>query len=297
MKKILWVFGGVLVLFLVFTFLPTGMSRDEVIDSYLSTQDYAQSVQSSLAYQYQQSLVQQAANTVGVAGERTNGDLADVICQVAIYLAETYGCGHEGARHPSTQLKYSLNDSNKCNVCGYNGYDDYSTYNKNMATLREIVADSSVHGHISCAAFASFVWGLVWEEAQGKFSASTSTLRDLNWGSATFESINESDWWEHCKPGDIISRSKSNGSGHTMIYIGNYTAPDGITIEHAIAHASIPRDNRDVLISPMSWDSSCSNYVIHLDDCVKVAGGVTISDDYKLLLPDVEVLTGGVFGG
>lgn len=296
MKKVLWAFAAFVLLFVIFTFMPTGLSRDDVIDSYLSTQDYAQSVQSSLAYQYQQSLVQQALNNAGVAGEGENGDLASVICQVAIYLAETYGCGHEGATHPSTQLKYALDNTYRCNACNYGGSDDYNTYTKCAATLREILADPSVHGHISCAAFASFVYGLVWEEAQGKFNASTRTLRNDKWGSSTYETLQESDWWEHCKPGDIISRSKG-ASGHTMIYIGDYTAPDGITIEHAIAHASYPSDNNDVLISKMSWKSDYENYVIHLDDCVKVAGGVTISDDYKMLLPDVEVLSGGVFGG
>lgn len=280
-KTILKVFGALVLLMVVFTFLPTELSRDDVVEGYNTTLDYSDSeVSNSLAYQFQESLVKQAQQEATNQGAEGHGDLRQVICQFATTLSERYSRGSD--EHTATQLFYSLS-GNSCTKCGQAESASYTSYAKCQQNIVEIAADSNVHKHFSCAAFASYCWGAVWQEAQGKFSAGATSLYERKW-TTEWEDITSSNF-ETLKPGDMVSSGK-----HAMLYIGEYTTPDGTVWKHAVCHASEPGAE----IKVNNWKYKSGWKVIRLEKCIQAVGSVTISDDYKTVLPDVTVTEGGV---
>lgn len=295
MKKVAIIGFIPVFLLVVFSMLPTGTPRDEVIEGYLSTTAMASSGTSYMQYMAQFSDAAAVDYDAEFAGE-----IGDRIAQFAAQLCEELGNGGSAkgeSGRKAGQFRYSLN-----NVSGY-----YGTSEELRTNVQRMLSDTSHTSYISCCGFATFCWE-VWLGGRSPYGTGcTSTVsgnfQDIIKGDGTEEYIQE-----NAKPGDLIFYTNIQGTTppiavpgagtykHVEVYLGSYSGVDAngeaYEFDYACAGANLDTGKRDTYIKQLSntMYGSRRAYLVSLEDWIKL-GNDPVSNADEVEAMD-EVLGG-----
>lgn len=287
-KRIAAVLVGLYVLYLVFNLIPTGKPDDEVISAYMSTLQYQEATQGGLQSQYF-ALMEGLANGTLNINDPAVLQIANAICEYAIYIAKTIGDGERPLRKQG-QFYYSTTNTSS--------YENYTTLHSNVLRMKD---NQSVTCNISCVSFATYCWrSFLQHDSVYQTSCSNAA------GSTVYGKLLQGDgtvqWvWENAKPGDLIFYSrdtnplrwtsaqdgyKEGAWTHVELYIGEYTCDDGTVWQYANASSNQASPGCNVDIHELTTGSinGRSVYVVHLADWMQ-----EMASDYQYTLDYQEV--------
>lgn len=288
-KRLLWGVVGLCVLVLMFNFIPIGSAQSF---EYVNATRSENNSSSQLVMSYYQLIDEN-----GDFNDPYVGTLRGAIVDVATSIAYNWGNGGYNALHTTSKIFYEgASGSSRTAHCHYvytdghmcrtkevfGHYGSYEEMRAEYDAVKAGVADAHMHG--SCCAFATFCQRFVWLEAP--FALGTSNYRTVvaRESGQDIELQDVSVIKEKAKPGDIIQTS-----GHTMLWVGEWTAPDGYEFHNAIAEMSWDEGNADCRVLEVDNKSATQFYLIPLATVIKTyaANGPAFADGFSGLEVDI----------
>lgn len=265
MKKVAVVLFVPILLMVVFTLMPTGVSSAEVLEGYQSTTSFASSGGSQLLYMMQFNLVKDAEYDAKYAG-----DIGKQIAQLGIDLCEQLGNGGNSSYSDISGRRVGQFRYSTANVGGYRTSE---ILRQNIVAM---LSDSSKTCNISCCGFATFCWERLLTGKSPYGTSCTSTIaqnfQDIIEGDGTVQYI-----MDHAKPGDLLFYTKTKSTSppiadpssrnyeHAELYIGAYSGIDAqgnsYDLDYACAGSNEPSVRRDACIKSLSSTVPTGRYV------------------------------------
>ncbi len=258
---------GLCIFTLVFTFFPTGSTGHAVVEGYRGTLSYGGS-QAAMTSAYLGSL--QGDTAQEAARDYADGTLRGQIKQFAVYTALTYGNGYIVPGKPSSTyatvdgkvIHYQSGSKYPCKSAGcddpvYN-YDTNKYWGKSDEQLTKLIEGG--HCHMFCHWAASYCWAYYLEPARLLSHPHLGEYYPTVFAVTSYEEL-----CERAKPGDMVHRFDSgstadvNTASHSFLWLGEWEAPSGEVLEHAIANCGSGMDYNDFVIKDFPASSFSTN--------------------------------------
>lgn len=282
MKAVKWGILSLLVFMLVFNFMPTGNSAQDVTAGFNLTQSYAAS----------QTVFVSANNIDRLAADIEDdaliGSMREAMVQLNIEMATQYGNGFyassksEPTVHASQHILYSTSNT-----------ADYSSFDKALDSYNALRDGTKSTMNLSCHGSCMMVWGYFWRGAP-YFVGTDVPAWILTDEVSTRVHTNE-EAYAIAKPGDVIWNTKPNSRfAHSTMYIGTVTI-DGVTIENAVRNTGGANNLNDCVIKPLydiTGFPEREYYVLSLSKCmdyVRSHGGTVEAQEW---VGDIEMPEG-----
>ncbi len=195
MRAMKWLLLGIVGLVVAFTFIPTSVSVNSIIDAQrtMSVGTIQRTNQAELSAFQTSQLYQTLQGNNGSLSESDAKDLRQRIVDRGVYIANTLGNGPRDAPRSGSQFYYDRAAA---------GYGTFKELDDNIAKM---LTDSSKRCDISCIACATYCWQWAMQDVPNLYwcgcsaAVGRSAYGAVLEGDGTVEYIKE-----HGQPGDLI---------------------------------------------------------------------------------------------
>ena len=271
---------GLIIFCVVFTFMPTGSSGNQVVSGFSQMSSSYGMEQSQMTSQFLQSLTGPGAQDA--AKDYANGTLREQIVGRAVDIALNYGNGYivpgvPESTYATADGKSIFYQSGSKHPCAAPVCDDrvyaYGTnkyWGESVQECTELI--EAGHWHTFCHWSASYCWGYYLDPARLMGGDKCAEYYPTTYCVSSYAEL-----CEKAQPGDMIHRidngntTDCSGISHSFLWIGQWEAPTGEVLDHAIANTGSSNDYNDFVVkdfpeSSYNYNAGASFWITPLDE-------------------------------